>query len=108
MFASALAGIALASAAPLHWAVVLALLTVVFDAGDGGLGTLTAGLVAAAPPELRGAAMGLYSLVGFAGGMLGPVVFGAALDAAGGRRRPSGPGSPPMSRSALAASLRRS
>jgi hypothetical protein len=28
--------------------------------------------------------MGLYSLTGFAGGMLGPVVFGIALDAAGG------------------------
>jgi MFS family permease len=47
-------------------------------------GTLTAGLVAAAPVELRGAAMGLYSLLGFGGGMLGPVVFGAALDLAGG------------------------
>jgi MFS family permease len=47
-------------------------------------GTLTAGLVAAAPGELRGAALGLYSLAGFGGGLLGPVVFGAALDAAGG------------------------
>jgi hypothetical protein len=47
-------------------------------------GTLTAGLVSAAPPELRGAALGLYSLAGFGGGMLGPMVFGAALDAAGG------------------------
>jgi hypothetical protein len=28
--------------------------------------------------------MGLYSLVGFGGGLLGPVVFGAALDMAGG------------------------
>ena len=37
-----------------------------------------------APAELRGAAMGLYSLVGFGGGLLGPVVFGAALDIAGG------------------------
>jgi MFS family permease len=46
--------------------------------------TLTAGLVAASPPELRGSAMGLYSLAGFGGGMLGPVIFGAALDAAGG------------------------
>jgi len=46
--------------------------------------TLTAGLVAAAPAELRGAAMGLYSLCGFAGGMLGPMVYGVALDAAGG------------------------
>jgi MFS family permease len=51
--------------------------------------TLTAGLVAAAPTELRGAAMGLYSLAGFAGGMLGPVVFGSALDAAGGAESPA-------------------
>ena len=36
------------------------------------------------PPELKGAAMGLYSLVGFSGGMLGPAVFGAALDIGGG------------------------
>jgi hypothetical protein len=28
--------------------------------------------------------MGLYSLIGFGGGMLGPVLFGAALDLAGG------------------------
>jgi hypothetical protein len=28
--------------------------------------------------------MGLYSLVGFAGGMLGPMVYGVALDAFGG------------------------
>jgi len=47
-------------------------------------GTLTAGLVGAVPGELRGAAMGLYSLAGFAGGLLGPVVFGTALDLAGG------------------------
>jgi MFS family permease len=50
--------------------------------------TLTAGLVAAAPSDLRGAALGLYSLAGFGGGMLGPIVFGAALDAAGGARSP--------------------
>ena len=49
--------------------------------------TLTAGLVAAAPSELRGSAMGVYSLAGFGGGMLGPIVFGAALDAAGGASR---------------------
>jgi hypothetical protein len=32
--------------------------------------------------------MGLYSLLGFGGGLLGPVVFGAALDAAGGSASP--------------------
>jgi MFS family permease len=52
--------------------------------------TLTAGLVAVAPEELRGTAMGLYSLAGFGGGMLGPIVFGAALDAAGGGAKPGG------------------
>ena len=31
-------------------------------------GTLTAGLVGTVPAELRGAALGLYSLAGFAGG----------------------------------------
>jgi len=33
---------------------------------------------------MSGAAMGLYSLTGFAGGLAGPVLFGAALDIAGG------------------------
>ena len=37
------------------------------------------------PAELRGAALGLYSLAGFAGGMLGPSLFGLALDLAGGQ-----------------------
>ncbi len=89
MAASGACGIALALIAPWHWAAVLALLSVYSMLVVGESGTLTAGLLAAAPGELRGAAMGLYSLAGFAGGMLGPVVFGAALDAAGGERSPA-------------------
>lgn len=87
MLASGAGGIALGLSAPLHWAIVLALLTAysMFIMADSA--TLTAGLVAAAPPELRGAAMGFYSLAGFGGGMLGPTVFGAALDLAGGAAR---------------------
>ncbi len=87
MLASGTGGIALALAAPLHWAIVLALLTAysMFVMADSA--TLTAGLVASAPAELRGAAMGLYSLAGFAGGMLGPTLFGVALDLAGGAGR---------------------
>jgi len=84
MLASGAGGIVLALAAPLGWVFVLALLIVysMFIMADSA--TLTAGLVAAAPTELRGAAMGMYSLFGFAGGMLGPTLFGAALDLAGG------------------------
>jgi MFS family permease len=84
MTGSSLCGIALALGAALPWPFVLALLLfhVLLVMADSG--TLTAGFVAAAPPELKGAAIGLYSLCGFGGGMLGPVLFGLALDAAGG------------------------
>ena len=85
MASSSLTGIALAFSAPLHWALVVALLVVYSMLVMAESATLTAGLVAAAPSELRGAAMGLYSLIGFGGGMLGPAVFGAALDLAGGQ-----------------------
>jgi MFS family permease len=84
MGASGASGLLLGWAAPWHWALVLALLIAYSMLVMAESGTLTAGLVAAAPPDLRGAAMGLYSLVGFGGGLLGPVVFGAALDMAGG------------------------
>jgi MFS family permease len=84
MSSSGTMGIVLALGAPWHWAVVLAVLTVYSMLVMAESGTLTAGLVAAAPGELRGAALGLYSLVGFGAGLLGPVLFGTALDAAGG------------------------
>jgi len=84
MASSGATGLVLALGAPWHWALVLALLTVYSMLVMAESGTLTAGLVAAAPGELRGAALGLYSLAGFGGGLLGPVLFGAALDVAGG------------------------
>lgn len=84
MASSGSSGILLALGAPWHWAIVLGLLTLYSMLVMAESGTLTAGLVAAAPSELRGAALGLYSLLGFGGGLLGPIVFGGALDAAGG------------------------
>jgi MFS family permease len=86
MAGSGASGMVLGGSASWHWIVVLALLIAYSMLVMAESGTLTAGLVGAAPPDLRGAAMGLYSLVGFAGGLLGPVVFGAALDLAGGSR----------------------
>jgi MFS family permease len=87
MTASGATGIVLGSSARWHWAVVVLLLVAYSMLVMADSATLTAGLVAAAPPELRGSAMGLYSLAGFGGGMVGPVVFGAALDVAGGAGR---------------------
>jgi len=85
MSASGAAGIALALSAPAHWAIVLALLVAHALLVMADSGTLTAGLVGTVPAELRGAALGLYSLAGFAGGMVGPSLFGFALDLAGGQ-----------------------
>lgn len=84
MAGSGAGGILLGFSAPWFWVVVLLILVVYSMLVMAESATLTAGLVAAAPAELRGAAMGLYSLCGFAGGMLGPMVFGVAVDAAGG------------------------
>ena len=84
MAGSGLCGLLVGLSAPWHWAAVLALIVLYSMLVMAESATLTAGLVAAAPAELRGAAMGLYSLIGFGGGMLGPVLFGAALDLAGG------------------------
>ncbi len=45
---------------------------------------LTAGTVQTAVPHLRGATMGLHSMAGYAGGFVGPLVVGLALDLTGG------------------------
>jgi MFS family permease len=44
---------------------------------------LTAGTVQAADPAMRGATMGLHSMCGYAGGFIGPLGVGLALDLAG-------------------------
>ena len=88
MASSGTSGVLLGLSAPWHWAIVSALLAAYSMLVMADSATLTAGLVAAAPRELRGSAMGVYSLAGFGGGMIGPIVFGAALDAAGGASRP--------------------
>jgi MFS family permease len=88
MAASGSSGILLGFSARWHWAAVSALLAIYSMLVMADSATLTAGLVATAPSELRGSAMGIYSLAGFGGGMLGPILFGGALDAAGGASRP--------------------
>lgn len=45
---------------------------------------LTAGTVQAADPARRGATMGLHSMCGYAGGFIGPLGVGVALDLGGG------------------------
>ena len=74
--------IGLSTAAPAGLLLGLLLLHAVVIAGDSG--SITAGTVAAAPAEVRGAAMAVHSTLGFATSFLGPLAIGKALDLAGG------------------------
>ena len=85
MLTSAVLGIALACSTSQSWwlIVVLAIGHAVFIMADSA--TLTAGLVTSAQENIKGAAMGLHSLMGFGGGMVGPAIFGLVLDISGSR-----------------------
>jgi MFS family permease len=47
--------------------------------------SLTAGAAGSAAPERRGATLAVHSMLGYAGGFVGPLVLGTALDLAGGQ-----------------------
>jgi len=85
MLTSAVMGIALASSTGQSWWLIIALAVghTVFIMADSA--TLTAGLVISAQENIKGAAMGLHSLMGFGGGLLGPAIFGFVLDISGSR-----------------------
>jgi MFS family permease len=85
MLSSAVFGIALALSTGQSWWIIVALAVghAIFVMADSA--TLTAGLVVSAQENIKGAAMGLHSLMGFGGGLLGPAIFGLVLDLTGSR-----------------------
>jgi MFS family permease len=70
--------------APLPWLVVCAAIVLHMVLVMSDSSTLTAGMVAESDPRLRGATMAVHSTLGFGTGFVAPLVFGAALDLAGG------------------------
>lgn len=88
MIFSAIFGLALAFSTGQSWwlIVTLAVGHTIFIMADSA--TLTAGLVISAQENIKGAAMGLHSLLGFGGGLLGPAIFGLVLDLTGSRTSP--------------------
>lgn len=72
--------------APLPIVLVFILTAGYFLLVMGDSAALTAGLVATAEPQRRGATMALHSLLGFGAGFVAPLVFGAVLDLAGGQQ----------------------
>lgn len=85
MLTSAAMGILLACSTGQSWWIICALAIghTIFIMADSS--TLTAGLVISAKENIKGAAMGLHSLMGFGGGLLGPAIFGFVLDISGSR-----------------------
>ena len=79
-------GIGFAAALPYAWTVGLILAYAVVIQADSA--SLTAGVVAAAEPGRRGATLALHSVMGFAGGFVGPFALGVILDLMGGATTP--------------------
>lgn len=83
-----LTGLLFGVATGLSWTVSLiasiACLTCYYAAIMADSGALTAGTVAAAKPEQRGATLGVHSMLGFTAGLVAPTAFGLILDLAGG------------------------
>ena len=84
MTVSAVCACAFGFTASLPFVTVVALSLVYGMAVTGDSASITAGAVAAADPDHRGATMAVHSCIGFAGASAGPVVFGIVLDAMGG------------------------
>jgi hypothetical protein len=86
MAASGLLTCLLGFAAAAPWLAVVALVVLHMLLVMSDSSTLTAGMVAAAEPGLKGATMAVHSTLGFGAGFVSPLVFGAALDLAGGNQ----------------------
>jgi predicted MFS family arabinose efflux permease len=82
--------VALAATAGGPIGIVLPLLILVQITSFADVGALAGGVVGAADPAQRGAALALYALAGFTTGFLGPVAVGNALDWFGGAASASG------------------
>ncbi|HYG91920.1 MAG TPA: MFS transporter [Azospirillum sp.] len=89
LISAAIAAVIGFAAALPFWA--LAALSLVYGATiTADSASLTVGMVGAVGAGRRGAAMAMHSLLGFAGAFAAPIVFGLALEAAGGPERVSG------------------
>ena len=77
-------GVATGFSWQVSFAVSVGLLACYYATVMADSGALTAGTVAAAKPEQRGATLGVHSMLGFSAGLLAPTAFGIILDIAGG------------------------
>lgn len=67
--------------------LVLVCLYAIFSISDSA--SISSAVIKAAKPEIRGTTMAFHTLIGFVGAFLGPIIFGAVLDLAGGGNEPT-------------------
>jgi MFS family permease len=87
LLASVLVNALFGFAAMLPYGVIVALAMAAGFVVQGNFSNLTSGVLAVAEPQLRGATVAVYSCIGFAGGFVGTLLFGLALDWFGGTGR---------------------
>lgn len=81
---SALLAAAVGLAGPLHYWLAVGLLVAYGIAVWLDSSSLTAGAAGNAEPSRRGATLAIHSMLGYAGGFVGPLIVGWTLDLAGG------------------------
>ncbi len=84
MIMSAALGAILGLSASLPYLLVATLAFLYGITVTGDSASLTAGVVAAAPPEFRGTTLAVHSTIGFGAAFLGPLTIGVVLDFFGG------------------------
>jgi len=84
MFGSAITAILLGFSASFTFPIILCLLVLYGITVTADSATITSGVVDSSVPSYRGTVMAAYSLIGFLGASIGPVVFGLMLDLGGG------------------------
>jgi predicted MFS family arabinose efflux permease len=84
---SALVNVSFGFAAMLPYGAAVVLAMAAGFIVQGNFSNLTSGVLAVAEPQLRGAIVAVYSCIGFAGGFVGTLLFGLALDWLGGTAR---------------------
>ncbi|MBK19014.1 MAG: MFS transporter [Rhodospirillaceae bacterium] len=87
---SVLAGVSIGLLSDSTYGAVVSVCFVFAMLTSGRNAPTNAGLVNAVPEHLRGTAMAVHATIGYAGGIVGPLAAGIALDVAGGIENPRG------------------
>ncbi len=84
MILSAIVGVSFASLSTGPYLLVVGMAFVFSMTIAGDSSTISAGVIHVAEPRYKGTTMSFYSVIGFLGGAMGPIILGGVLDLGGG------------------------